>query len=78
MPRSRVRTAIWLVNARWSTHSSARPARVNGTAGAVISVRGRPIAVMGFTVVEDRIVAIDAIADRERVQRIARDELGGS
>jgi len=51
---------------------------VNSTAGAVISVRGRPIAVMGFTVVEDRIVAIDAIADRERVQRIARDELGGS
>jgi len=64
--------------ARGTPGAVVRPARVNGTAGAVISVRGRPIAVMGFTVVEDRIVAIDAIADPERVQRIARDELGGS
>jgi RNA polymerase sigma-70 factor, ECF subfamily len=48
-----------------------RPALVNGAAGAVITVRGRPIAVMGFTVVEGRIVEIDAIADPERVRRVA-------
>jgi RNA polymerase sigma factor (sigma-70 family) len=48
-----------------------QPALVNGAAGAVIIVRGRPIAVMGFTVVEDRIVEIDAIADPERVRRVA-------
>ena len=48
-----------------------RPALVNGAAGAVISVGGRPFAVMGFTVVEGRIVEIDAIADPERVRRIA-------
>jgi hypothetical protein len=38
------------------------PALVNGSAGAVITVRGRPFAVMGFTVVGGRIVEIDAIA----------------
>jgi len=48
-----------------------QPALVNGTAGAVITVRGRPIAVMGFTVVRGRIVEIDAIADPERVARVA-------
>jgi hypothetical protein len=47
------------------------PALVNGAAGAVITLRGRPIAVMGFTVVEGKIVEIDAIADPERVRRIA-------
>lgn len=53
-----------------------RPALVNGAAGAVITVRGRPIAVMGFTVVAGRIVAIDAIADPERVRRVAAAVLG--
>src|ERR687884_1880639 len=48
-----------------------RPALVNGAAGVVITVRGRPFAVMGFTVAEGKIVAIDAIADPERVRRIA-------
>ena len=40
-----------------------RPALVNGAAGVVITARGRPIVVMGFTVVDGRIVEIDAIAD---------------
>jgi RNA polymerase sigma-70 factor (ECF subfamily) len=48
-----------------------RPALVNGAAGAVITVGGRAVAVMGFTVVDDMIVAIDAIADPDRVQRVA-------
>lgn len=48
-----------------------QPALVNGAAGAIVSVRGRPFAVMGFTVAEGRIVEIDAIADPERVRRIA-------
>ena len=48
-----------------------RPALVNGAAGVVITVGGRPFAVMGFTVVEGKIIQIDAIADPERVQRIA-------
>ena len=47
------------------------PALVNGAAGVVVTVRGRPFAVMGFTVAEGKIVEIDAIADPDRVQRIA-------
>jgi RNA polymerase sigma-70 factor (ECF subfamily) len=47
------------------------PALVNGAAGAVITLRGRPFAVLGFTVAAGKIVAIDAIADPERVRRIA-------
>jgi RNA polymerase sigma-70 factor (ECF subfamily) len=48
-----------------------RPALVNGVAGVVVTVRGRPITVMGFTVVDGKIAEIDAIADPERVRRIA-------
>ena len=47
------------------------PALVNGAAGVVVTVGGRPFAVMGFTVAEGMIVEIDAIADPERVRRIA-------
>jgi RNA polymerase sigma factor (sigma-70 family) len=53
------------------------PALVNGAAGAVITVRGRPIAILGFTVVDGRIVAIDGIADPERVRRVAAAVLDG-
>jgi RNA polymerase sigma-70 factor (ECF subfamily) len=37
----------------------------------IVTVRGRPFAVMGFTVAGGRIVEIDAIADPVRVRRIA-------
>jgi RNA polymerase sigma factor (sigma-70 family) len=47
------------------------PVLVNGAAGVVITVKGRPFAVMAFTVAKGRIVEIDAIADPERVRRIA-------
>jgi RNA polymerase sigma-70 factor, ECF subfamily len=52
-------------------HAQLHPALVNGAAGVVITVSGRPFAVMGFTVAEGRIVEIDTIADSERVRRIA-------
>jgi RNA polymerase sigma factor (sigma-70 family) len=52
------------------------PALVNGAAGVVITVGGRPFAVMGFTVADDKIIEIDAIADPDRVQRIVADVLG--
>ena len=48
-----------------------RPALVNGAAGVVVTARGRPITVMGFTVAEGRIVGIDAIAEPARVRRLA-------
>jgi RNA polymerase sigma factor (sigma-70 family) len=47
------------------------PALVNGAAGVVVTMGGRPFAVMGFIVFESKIVEIDAIADPERVRRIA-------
>jgi RNA polymerase sigma factor (sigma-70 family) len=52
------------------------PALVNGAAGVVVTVGGRPFAVMGFTVAGGRIVEIDAIADPDRVRRIAATVLG--
>jgi len=45
----------------------AHPALVNGAAGVVVAVGGRPVAVMGFTVTGDRIVAIDSLGDPERL-----------
>jgi RNA polymerase sigma factor (sigma-70 family) len=47
------------------------PALVNGAAGVVVTVHGRPFAVMGFTVTGGRIVEINAIGDPDRVRRIA-------
>ena len=49
---------------------------VNGAAGMVITLDGKPFAVMGFTVVQGRIVEIDALADPERVRRVAAGFLG--
>jgi RNA polymerase sigma factor (sigma-70 family) len=52
------------------------PALVNGAAGVVVTVHGRPFAVLGFTVAGGKIVEIAAIADPERVRRIAAAVLG--
>ena len=50
--------------------TTLRPALVNGVAGVVVMLGERPIAVMGFTVVQGKIVEIDAFARPERVRRI--------
>jgi hypothetical protein len=47
-----------------------RPALVNGTAGVVAFDGERPFAVLGFTVIGDRAVAIDVFNDPELVARI--------
>jgi len=47
------------------------PALINGAAGVVITLKGRPHAVMAFTVVDDRVVEIDVIGDPDRVRRVA-------
>jgi RNA polymerase sigma-70 factor (ECF subfamily) len=52
---------------------AVRPAVVNGAAGVVVTFRGRPMTVMGFTVADGMIAEIDAIADPERVRRITAD-----
>jgi RNA polymerase sigma factor (sigma-70 family) len=47
-----------------------RPALINGAAGAVAIREGRPFSVGGFTVRDGRIVAIDILADRERIAEL--------
>jgi RNA polymerase sigma-70 factor, ECF subfamily len=47
-----------------------RPALVNGAAGVVVAPRGVPFSVMGFTVAGGRIVAIDSLADPERLREL--------
>jgi RNA polymerase sigma factor (sigma-70 family) len=44
-----------------------RPALVNGAAGVVVAPDGQPFAVMGFTVVDGKIVEIDSITDPARL-----------
>lgn len=48
----------------------SEPAWVNGAAGLVVERDGRLLSVLGFTVVGDRIVALDILADTERLERI--------
>jgi RNA polymerase sigma factor (sigma-70 family) len=48
----------------------ARAATVNGAAGAVIFVAGRPTAIMGFVVRGGRVASIDVLADPARIARI--------
>jgi RNA polymerase sigma-70 factor (ECF subfamily) len=46
---------------------AGRPAVVNGGAGVVTVVDGRVVSVLATTVREGRIVAIDILADRDRL-----------
>ncbi len=48
----------------------ARPALVNGAAGLVTALEGRPLSVMGFAVRRGRIVEIDILADPARLSRL--------
>ncbi len=47
------------------------PTVVNGAAGIVVTLGGEPATVMGFAIANIKIVEIDAIADPERVRKIA-------
>jgi RNA polymerase sigma factor (sigma-70 family) len=49
---------------------AARHALVNGAAGVVNLVDGRPVSVMGMTVHHGRIVRIDILADPDRLTRL--------
>ena len=73
---ARARPTVMLRGARAVAENSSgarklarfvRPALVNGAAGAVVAINGQPFAVMGFTVADDRIVAIDILYDPERL-----------
>jgi RNA polymerase sigma-70 factor (ECF subfamily) len=47
-----------------------RPALVNGVFGVVVAPQGKPFSVMAFTVAGGRIVAMDALADPDRLARL--------
>lgn len=57
--------------------ATVAPALVNGGAGVVVTVRNQPVSVMGFTVVNGRVVAIDVLADPERLGRLDLHHLQG-
>jgi RNA polymerase sigma-70 factor (ECF subfamily) len=44
-----------------------RPVLVNGAAGVVTVVNGRPFSVMAFTVSDGRVVAVDVLYDPQRL-----------
>ena len=49
---------------------AARPALINGAAGAVWAPGGQPRVVFGFTIARGKIVAIDLLADPERLRQL--------
>ncbi|MFE3444533.1 sigma-70 family RNA polymerase sigma factor [Nocardia sp. NPDC059180] len=53
---------------RMATLCITHPAVINGGAGLVNTMDGAPFSIMSFTVVEDRITAIDILSDRERLE----------
>ena len=56
---------------RWAALTSlARPAIVNGAAGAVVGRPGRPFAVVGVTVANGRITTLDFVVDPAKLARI--------
>jgi len=54
-----------------------RPALINGSAGVVVTIHGQVFSVMGFTVADGRIVAIDVLYDPERLAALDLTPLGG-
>jgi RNA polymerase sigma-70 factor (ECF subfamily) len=49
---------------------AARPALIDGAAGLVWAPGGVPRVAFGFTIADGRIVAIDVVADPERLSRL--------
>jgi RNA polymerase sigma factor (sigma-70 family) len=49
----------------------AQHAIVNGAAGVVVAPAGRVLAVIGFTIVGERIVAIDLVANPDKLSRLS-------
>jgi hypothetical protein len=61
--------------ARAPQGAQLHPVLVNGTVGAVVTLKGQPFSIMAFTVIDGKIIEIDGIADPDRVQRLATDVL---
>jgi RNA polymerase sigma-70 factor (ECF subfamily) len=50
--------------------ASVRPVLVNGAAGVVVVADGQPFSVMGFTVTNGKIIAINVLADPTRLRQL--------
>jgi RNA polymerase sigma-70 factor, ECF subfamily len=50
--------------------ATVHPALINGAAGVVITVGGRCVSIMAFTVSDGVIVAIDGLTDPDRLERL--------
>jgi RNA polymerase sigma-70 factor, ECF subfamily len=48
----------------------AQPVLVNGEAGALVGPRDKPIAIIGFTIANGRIAALNLIADTDKLQHL--------
>jgi RNA polymerase sigma-70 factor, ECF subfamily len=46
------------------------PVLVNGVAGMLITIRGRPVSLIAVTVTSNRITAMDGITDPDRLARL--------
>ena len=65
------RDAVLAEARRWHAMTPfAQPAIVNGAAGAVVGRPGRPFAVVGVTVANGRIIALDFVVDPAKLARI--------
>ena len=53
-----------------SPHVEVHHVLINGVAGVLITLRGRPAALMAFTIAGGKIVAVDGITDPHRVRRL--------
>ena len=56
---------------------AAQPALVNGAVGVIVSPRGRLMMVLEFTIENDKIAAVDAIANPKRLAELERAVLDG-
>jgi RNA polymerase sigma factor (sigma-70 family) len=59
-----------------SPHAEMHPVLVNGAAGVLITLRGRPAALMAFTVDGGRIAAVDGITDPRRLRQLLERPAG--
>lgn len=62
---------------RTAAAATSYPVLVNGVAGLVTTMGGRPISVMSFIVTGGRIAAIDILSDPDRLSRLDVAELTG-
>ncbi len=58
-----------------SSEAELHDVMINGTPGVVVTLDRQPITVMAFTVIDAKIVEIDAISDPDRVEKLAEATL---